>query len=678
MHATCRMQIKCHKCGQAFSTVTSLSKHRRFCDSTPSPFLALAAQQRQQSPHHHHPGPGRPPKIMSVSPTKSVPAQAPIPGMGSETNGMLGPFGSPSRTSLGSVRPTMPSPIYPSTTAPPLLSPYAQLFQHSVGGAVGGAAGPFSNLFQNHSHLLLPGMLQRLATQYQNQAQLTSILSSATQLQQEHLLRAKLAKEAAAAAAQAQTHSEAHFNSANEPKKEDGAKREHQEQEDDVAKQDNYGAKRIHFDALHNDNDNDNGFSDEELKEDFDENRNKAPNEEGKPLRSETPLDLSLTKKEEDENNDDDDEEEEEADEDDDGEDLPNKNGVEVNGTLSDSSLEERKKSDSVFTNTDPPKSDKGDEVSEDAESVQIAVRKDLQSVGNGESRGFQPIHEGKPFQPTKEKVSFAPYADLEAKSSPGEFSSLSHDRLQGGGGGVLPQNYPRAFHPLLLEAMYRMHRPFSLFSGAPPVTNSLTPFPPSGLPPLGPRPYPYNNPALMNSELLSRMPFQGLNSCFPDLMHGGMHHSKPKDRYSCKFCGKVFPRSANLTRHLRTHTGEQPYKCKYCERSFSISSNLQRHVRNIHNKEKPFKCPLCERCFGQQTNLDRHLKKHETCSDPSTIVDSPEAKGTDEESYFDEIRCFMGKVTSHDHEGGSHYSNSHHSDQDIDVEDDDEMMDQS
>lgn len=43
----------------------------------------------------------------------------------------------------------------------------------------------------------------------------------------------------------------------------------------------------------------------------------------------------------------------------------------------------------------------------------------------------------------------------------------------------------------------------------------------------------------------------------------------KCKDRYGCKFCGKVFPRSANLTRHLRTHTGEQPYKCKYCDRSF-------------------------------------------------------------------------------------------------------------
>uniref|UniRef100_A0A8C2WSE3 Si:ch211-263k4.2 n=1 Tax=Cyclopterus lumpus TaxID=8103 RepID=A0A8C2WSE3_CYCLU len=123
----------------------------------------------------------------------------------------------------------------------------------------------------------------------------------------------------------------------------------------------------------------------------------------------------------------------------------------------------------------------------------------------------------------------------------------------------------------------------------------------------------------------------------------------KGKERYSCRYCGKIFPRSANLTRHLRTHTGEQPYRCKYCDRSFSISSNLQRHVRNIHNKEKPFKCHLCNRCFGQQTNLDRHLKKHEHENIPGTTISSPNSEPDNhalldekEDSYFSEIRNFI------------------------------------
>ncbi|XP_054408942.1 histone-lysine N-methyltransferase MECOM isoform X11 [Pongo abelii] len=124
----------------------------------------------------------------------------------------------------------------------------------------------------------------------------------------------------------------------------------------------------------------------------------------------------------------------------------------------------------------------------------------------------------------------------------------------------------------------------------------------------------------------------------------------KGKERYTCRYCGKIFPRSANLTRHLRTHTGEQPYRCKYCDRSFSISSNLQRHVRNIHNKEKPFKCHLCDRCFGQQTNLDRHLKKHENGNMSGTATSSPhselESTGAilddKEDAYFTEIRNFI------------------------------------
>lgn len=82
-------------------------------------------------------------------------------------------------------------------------------------------------------------------------------------------------------------------------------------------------------------------------------------------------------------------------------------------------------------------------------------------------------------------------------------------------------------------------------------------------------------------------------------------------ERFHCQYCGKMFPRSANLTRHIRTHTGEQPYKCAFCPRCFSISSNLQRHIRNIHQKERPFHCTFCMKKFGQRANLERHLRNH-------------------------------------------------------------------
>ncbi|XP_071440257.1 transcription factor hamlet, partial [Hetaerina americana] len=246
--------------------------------------------------------------------------------------------------------------------------------------------------------------------------------------------------------------------------------------------------------------------------------------------------------------------------------------------------------------------------------------------------------------------------------------------------GGAPPMAYPRPIHPIFLEAMYRLERPSqsgTVFpSYAPPaVDERLLPAsfaPPRGVafPFLGPPPRPY--------DLLRPPPIPNFGKPYHEVLSvgsgggggpGGAGAGGGKargDRYSCRFCGKVFPRSANLTRHLRTHTGEQPYKCKYCERSFSISSNLQRHVRNIHNKEKPFKCPLCDRCFGQQTNLDRHLKKHEAGEEDVegggaggagagldgpgrghgvATPDSPGAS-SNEDAYFDEIRSFMGKVT--------------------------------
>lgn len=52
MHSDCRIQIKCNKCGQSFNTVTSLSKHKRFCDSTGTG-SSLAGNQHQASSQQH-------------------------------------------------------------------------------------------------------------------------------------------------------------------------------------------------------------------------------------------------------------------------------------------------------------------------------------------------------------------------------------------------------------------------------------------------------------------------------------------------------------------------------------------------------------------------------------------------------------------------------------------------
>ncbi|KAG7202017.1 hypothetical protein KM043_004703 [Ampulex compressa] len=225
---------------------------------------------------------------------------------------------------------------------------------------------------------------------------------------------------------------------------------------------------------------------------------------------------------------------------------------------------------------------------------------------------------------------------------------------------------YPRPIHPVFLEAMYRgpgfpsFHGPQAMSGAESRLLPPLPPFAaPRGLPFLGSIVNGLGQARPGGFDLLTRPPLGPFHGVKP--FQEAPHHAKVKDRYSCKFCGKVFPRSANLTRHLRTHTGEQPYKCKYCERSFSISSNLQRHVRNIHDKQRPFKCPLCERCFGQQTNLDRHLKKHEA-DDGSGVVSVADSPGSSnenerEDAYFDEIRSFMGKVAY----GGEAYGLNHH-----------------
>ncbi|KFO36446.1 zinc finger protein 324A isoform X1 [Fukomys damarensis] len=79
---------------------------------------------------------------------------------------------------------------------------------------------------------------------------------------------------------------------------------------------------------------------------------------------------------------------------------------------------------------------------------------------------------------------------------------------------------------------------------------------------------------------------------------------------FECTACSKVFVKSSDLLKHLRTHTGERPYACVQCGKAFSQTSHLTQHLR-IHSGETPYACPACGKAFRHSSSLVRHQRIH-------------------------------------------------------------------
>ncbi|XP_059618876.1 zinc finger protein 34-like [Phlebotomus argentipes] len=79
--------------------------------------------------------------------------------------------------------------------------------------------------------------------------------------------------------------------------------------------------------------------------------------------------------------------------------------------------------------------------------------------------------------------------------------------------------------------------------------------------------------------------------------------------KFSCTICGRVYPTNSTLKAHSITHSNVRPHTCSICKKTFKRNQDLKFHL-NQHTGEKPYKCIYCPKSFASSGNCFSHRKR--------------------------------------------------------------------